>query len=230
VKLISADGSEDELVAKILTDNSNEPFEYVQAVVSKLTDLQKQEVIQTYIGTRDNRRVKPYRAFEFPHYFFEIQCDYGAFRDIQRSRLIDGLEWQNLTPYLGHIAPPVIAEAGLTELYEKAFQISSDLYDTLVAKGYTDQAQYATLFGHIMRFSFKANARSLIHTTELRTTPQGHPSYRKVYQDVFACIEKAHPNIAAAMIFVGKDEDPELARLGAERNQQRKLELLDKKK
>ena len=225
VKLLGVDGSEDELIAKILTDGSRYSYEQSAETVATLTDAEKQEVIETYVGTRYNRRVKPGRAFELPHYLFEIQCDYGAFRDIQRHRVVDGFEWQPLQPYLGHGRPSVIDDAGLTEEYERAFEISQRAYELLESRGYQDQAQYATLFGHYMRATTKVNARSLTHTAELRTSPQGHDSYRKVYQDMYKAVEEVHPNVAKAMIFINQEDDPKfnLARLGAEEAKERKM-------
>ena len=225
VKLLGVDGSEDELIAKILTDGSRYSYEQSAETVATLTDAEKQEVIETYVGTRYNRRVKPGRAFELPHYLFEIQCDYGAFRDIQRHRVVDGFEWQPLQPYLGHSRPSVIDDTGLTEEYERAFEISQRAYELLESRGYQDQAQYATLFGHYMRATTKVNARSLTHTAELRTSPQGHDSYRKVYQDMYKAVEEVHPNVAKAMIFINQEDDPKfnLARLGAEEAKERKM-------
>jgi thymidylate synthase ThyX len=222
VDLISADSTEDELVAKILNDASSYPYAAVLDVVGGMSEAEKQEVIEVYVGDRYNRRAKPGRAFEWPHYSFEAVCDYGAFRDIQRHRIVDGLEWQSLQTGLGHETPAIIQQAGLGEEYEDAFALSRDLHDTLKERGYDDQAQYATLFGHLMRFTIKMNARSMTHTAELRTTSQGHPTYRKVYQDMHAAIAEAHPLIAKAMKFVSQDEDDELARLGAERYNQEK--------
>ena len=223
VRILTVDGSEDEMIAKILSDASSHPFESIRKVVATLSDDEKREVITAYVGDRYNRRAKPGRAFEFPHYTFEVQCDYGAFRDIQRHRLVDGLDWQMLNTELGHVTPSIIHEAGLTEKYERAFNRSSELYKELRDRGYEHQAQYATLFGHIMRFTMKVNARSLMHTAELRTSSQGHPAYRRVYQDIHAKVADAHPNIAAAMQFVSTDEDEALARLGAERHHQERF-------
>lgn len=222
VRLLSADTTEDEVIAKILADNSSSSYEIVQRRVSELSSKEKEEIIATYVGERYNRRAKPGRAFEWPHYSFEVVCDYGAFRDIQRHRIVDGLEWQPLQVGLGHEILDIIHRAELNEAYERAFTLSHELYDDLKKRGYKDQAQYATLFGHNMRFTIKMNARSMTHTAELRTTSQGHPAYRKVYQDMHAAIAKAHPLIAKAMKFVSQDEDDELARLGAERYNQEK--------
>ncbi len=218
VNLLSVHGSEDELVAKILADSSEYSFDAIRGVVNELTDEQKQLVIGTYAGDRYNRRAKPGRAFELPHYLFEVVCDYGAFRDIQRHRMVDGLEWQPLRTSLGHVTPEIIHEAGLTDEYERAFELSSDLHSLLKDRGYDNQAQYATLFGHLMRFTVQFNARSLTHTAELRTTPQGHPAYREVFQRMHALVADEHPNIARAMKFVSQAENEDLARLGAERN------------
>jgi thymidylate synthase ThyX len=229
VKLLATYGSEDELITKILSDNSQYSYDELAKLVAGLSDDQKQTVIKTYVGERYNRRVKPGRAFELPHYLFEVQCDFGAFRDIQRHRAVDSLEWQKLQPYLGHSRSKVIDDAGLVDEYEKAFALSQEAYELLTERGYEAQAQYATLFGHNMRFTFLINARSFTHSAELRTTPQGHPSYRKVYQQMAQEAEKVHPNIIGAMTFLSQAEDPDLARLGAERAKQRKLDELDKK-
>lgn len=217
VELLSVDGTEDEVIAKIFTDHSDQPLSSWQKVVAKLSDKEKQEILTEYVGDRYNRRAKPGRAFEFPHYLFEIQCDYGAFRDIQRHRVVDGLHWQRLQTGLGHVKHPVIDEAGLTKQYDKAFAISHAGYDELKKRGYDAQAQYLTLFGHNMRFNTKMDARALVHSAELRTTPQGHPSYRNIYQKMHEEVAKVHPNIAKAMIFVSQEEDETLARLGAEK-------------
>jgi thymidylate synthase ThyX len=224
VDLVSVDGSEDELVAKIMSDVSNQPHEVIQGIVDGLSAKEKEKVITTYVGDRYNRRAKPGRAFEYPHYNFEIQCDYGAFRDIQRHRVVDGMKWQLLQTELGHVRQNIIDEAGFTKEYEKAFELSKELYDFLKSAGYELQAQYATLFGHNMRFSMKVNARALMQSAELRTSPQGHPSYRKIYQEMHERVAEVHPLIAKAMRFVSADEDEELARLGAERYQQQRAE------
>jgi len=229
VRLQTYDGNEDELIAKILTDNSSYPYQQWIEVVETLGEDEKQEVLDAYVGDRENRRVKPGRAFETIQYNFEIQCDFGAFRDIHRHRMVDGFEWQLLSPDLGHARPEIIDEIDEVELYERAFQLSEETYDMLEDKGYDEQAQYATLFGHNMRFNFSINARSLFHSAELRTAVQGHPSYRKVYMQMVEQVEEVHPFITRYMKFLNTDDSAELARLDAERSQEQRLEALDKK-
>ena len=54
-------------------------------------------------ATAANRRHKPGRAFERTSYRFDVLTDYGAFRDLQRHRLLT-IEWQSLSPRHGYVA------------------------------------------------------------------------------------------------------------------------------
>lgn len=187
---------------------------------------EKESAIKTYIGDRLNRRHKPGRALETVHYNFDLLCDYGIFRDLQRHRMVDAMEWQQLTPHYGFEIPTLVTEAGFDTLFEECFEISMELYQYLFEKGYQYEAQYATLLGHRMRWKVMMNAREAFHFMELRTSPQGHPGYRKLAKQMYDKIAEVHPLIAGSMIFVNQGEDPELTRLAAERATQFKLEQL----
>ena len=70
------------------------------------------------------------------------------------------------------------------------------------------------------------NAREAMHTIELRTAPAGHPSYRRVCQQMHRLIaERAgHPAIADSMIYVDHS-DVALERLGAEQAAEARRQL-----
>jgi hypothetical protein len=182
------------------------------------------------MGERLNRRHRPGRALEQAHYTWDLVCDYGIFRDLQRHRMVDDLEWQPLTPRYGYDIPALVDEADLSEQFEACFDLSAQLYSELQAAGYEYEAQYATLLGHKMRWTITYNAREAFHLHELRTSPQGHPGYRKLVQQMHEKLAEVHPMLAEAMIFVNQGEDPELTRLAAERATQYKLQQLDTKK
>ena len=74
------------------------------ARVREMTPPQRLEVMEKYSGDRLNRRHRPGRALERCSYRFDIVSDYGAFRDLQRHRLLT-IEWQGLTPYHGYNMP-----------------------------------------------------------------------------------------------------------------------------
>lgn len=188
---------------------------------------EKEAAFKTFIGERLNRRHKPGRAFETVHYNFDLVCDYGIFRDLQRHRMVDAMEWQLLTPHYGYETPKLVSDAGFDGLFEECFELSMKLYQYLLEAGYHYEAQYATLLGHRMRWKVMLNAREAYHFMELRTSPQGHPGYRKLAKEMYDKIAEVHPIIASGMIFVNQGEDPELTRLAAERATQFKLEQLN---
>jgi thymidylate kinase/thymidylate synthase ThyX len=215
-----------DLVADMMYEHSNLPLRDIQKAVETWTYEEKEKVFQAYMGERLNRRHKPGRAIEKAHYSWDLVCDYGIFRDLQRHRMVDDLQWQQLTPRYGYDIPELVIEAGLTEQFEHCFDLSLKLHSLLVSEGYELEAQYATLLGHKMRWKITYNARQAFHLHELRTTPHGHPGYRKLVREMHEKLSEKHPLLGAAMKFVNSDEDPELTRLAAERYTQFKLQKL----
>lgn len=219
--------SELELIPDMLYEHSNQSLESIRAQVTQWPYDQKADVLKAYMGERLNRRHRPGRALEKAHYSFDLLSDYGSFRDLQRHRMVDDLAWQQLTPRYGFEVPKLIEDAGVTELFEKCFDISLKLHSELQKAGYDAESQYATLLGHKMRWKVTMNAREAFHFMELRTSPQGHPGYRKLTQQMYEKMSEVHPLIAENMQFVNQGEDPELTRLAAERYTQFKLQNID---
>jgi thymidylate synthase ThyX len=62
------------------------------------------------------------------------------------------------------------------------------------------------------------NAREAMHMLELRSSPQGHPSYRRIALEMHRLIgeQAGHTTVAAAMTHL-TTEAPELERLESER-------------
>ncbi|MCB0881228.1 MAG: FAD-dependent thymidylate synthase, partial [Thermoleophilia bacterium] len=143
--------------------------------------------------------------------------DYGAFRDLQRHRLLT-VEWQPLTPRHGYVRPAAVDEAGLGATFDAAMERSADLHDTL-AEDFPRQAGYAVSLAYRLRFAMQLNARSAMHVLELRSVPQGHPGYRAVAQQMHRLIaeQAGHRAIAEMMSFVDHSDEAELERLEAER-------------
>ncbi len=212
-----------DIVSNILYEHSQKSLKDIKDEVDVWSYDKKAEVFNAFVGTRLNRRQRPGRALEQIHYSFDLICDYGIFRDLQRHRMVDDLNWQQLTPRFGYSVPELVEKAGLTEQFEQCFDISLSLYSVLQEAGYHLEAQYATLLGHKMRWKVTFNARQAFQMIELRTAPQGHSGYRKLSQQMHDKIAEVHPLIAEAMKFVNQDEDPELGRLSAERYTQFKL-------
>jgi thymidylate synthase ThyX len=94
---------------------------------------------------------------------------------------------------------------------------SAALHDAL-AGPFPEQASYAVALAYRVRFVMQMNAREAMHLLELRTTPQGHPSYRQVCQEMHRLIAEGagHRALAAAMCHVDQTTY-ELERLTSER-------------
>lgn len=215
-----------DLVPDMMYEHSSLPLTELQKETNKLEYDQKETVFKAYVGERLNRRHKPGRAMEKAHYSWDLVCDYGIFRDLQRHRMVDDLNWQFLTPRYGYEIPTLIDEANLTDQFEACFDVSLKLFSVLQEKGYELDAQYATLLGHRMRWKITYNAREAFHFHELRTSPQGHPGYRKLVLQMHEKLAEVHPLMAASMKFVNTGEDESLTRLAAERYTQYKLHNL----
>ena len=205
------------VAAAALYAASGLPDDQLLDIARKLGPDEREGVLRAYIGSRRNRRHRPGRAFERTSYRFDVLCDYGAFRDLQRHRLLT-IEWQALSPDHGFEVPPEVEQAGAGQDWRRVMETSSELYGEMLAAGLDQVAQYAVSMAHRIRFVMEMNAREAMHLIELRTTPQGHPVYRRVAQQMHRLIrdQAGHRALAAAMAFV--DESAvDLARLEAER-------------
>ena len=209
---------ENDLLPEFMFASSGQPLAELRRTAALLPDALRTELWDTMLNGRLNRRHRPGRALEKAHYEFEVTGDYGTFRDLQRHRVIDALEWQRLTPALGYDVPSLVQEAGQSADFAACFADSVALYRLMHDSGLVDEAQYAVLMGHRMRYRFVLNARAAYHFLELRTSPQGHPGYRRIGRLMHEAIAAVHPQIAAGMAFVNRsDMDGELTRLAAER-------------
>jgi hypothetical protein len=189
--------------------------------VQTMSHDEKVRLIRAYVGDRTNRRHRPGRAFERTDYRFDVLSDYGAFRDMQRHRMLT-IEWQPLTPNHGYVRPDIVDDAGQTSAFDDVMERSADLYDALLPE-YPSQAPYAVSMAYRIRYVMQFNAREAMHMLELRSSPQGHPAYRKVALDMHALIrdQAGHKAVAEAMIHMTTDV-PELERLESERRAEAK--------
>jgi thymidylate synthase ThyX len=211
------------VVAAALYAASAAPFHLLLAVARGMTAEERLRVLATYAGSRENRRHRPGRAFEHTTYTFDVISDYGAFRDLQRHRLLT-LDWQELTTRHGYTPPgDAVEESGALPEWRRVMDDSAALYERLARRYAPAVAQYAVSMAYRIRFYMRMNAREVMHVIELRTTPQGHPAYRRVCQRMHRLIaeEAGHPTIAAAMTFADHS-NVDLERLASERAIERK--------
>ncbi|MGH2935932.1 MAG: FAD-dependent thymidylate synthase [Gaiellaceae bacterium] len=221
VRLLRAHGTEEELLAALLFESAAVSEEAALRAVAGLGATERAALLRELVGARENRRHRPGRGFEALRYRFEIVSDYGAFRDLQRHRLLT-CQWQQLTPHLGADVPHEVVAAGLGGEFEHALDVSRGEYERLRGDGLSDEAPYALCLAFRIRYVLELDAREAMHLVELRSGREGHPSYSAVAHEMRRAIAEVHPSVAAAMSFVDDSTEERLERLLAEmRNEAR---------
>ncbi|MFN2464182.1 MAG: FAD-dependent thymidylate synthase [Candidatus Dormibacteria bacterium] len=209
-------GAEDDIIANALFAHSRRPLDALRGQVAQLSAERREELFRASVGARRNRRHHPGREWETAEYEFEIVSDYGAFRDLQRHRLLT-VEWQPLGTSLGFAVPEDAEVAGVGDTWRAAVERAERVAGEVAERHSAAQASYLATMGHRMRYLMRMNAREAMHLIELRSSPQGHPSYRRVAQEMHHLIRDVagHKLVADAMSFVNQD-DVHLGRLEAE--------------
>lgn len=128
---------------------------------------------------------------------FEIVCDIGAFRDIQRHRVGTQIveRWNS---FRGYSIPPVLNEEPLAHLKEKYISIFEKVteYNKKILKEDNVNSEYYLLLGHNVMFEYHCDFRQFAYLVELRSGESGHYSYRKIAQDMYKLFETACPKLA----------------------------------
>jgi thymidylate synthase ThyX len=215
VRLLHVDGEEDALLAALLFEAAGCSEDDARIRLAALSGAERAELLADLVGERFNRRHRPGRGFESLRYRFEIVSDYGAFRDLQRHRMLT-VQWQRLTPYLGAGVPEEVDAAGCGDAYRRALDASRAEWERLAGEGREREAAYALCLGYRIRYVLDLNAREAMQLIELRSGREGHPSYRAVAHEMHRLIAAVHPAVAGAMTHVDADAEPRLERILSE--------------
>lgn len=169
-----------------------------------LTRDELRSLLDAYMGRRKDRRHKPGRAFENVDYLFGLQGRVGIYRDLQRHR-VGTQERQNFDVRLGFKAREAFREIGIADDYESKMAEAITLFKRIYER-MPYQAQYVVPYGSYATWYYRFNARQLFHFCELRTTPAGHPDYRRLVQKVYGAVQSVHPSIAGRMTYINMSE------------------------
>src|SRR5262249_1567853 len=167
VSLVDYDpDAEAKTVAAILYPHSDLPLEQVRALAGQLLAEERLAVIRAYVGERASRFHRPGRAFEEPYYTFDILAGPGAYRGLQRHRVLTQ-DRQRYTIRHGYMTPPELEEADLAASYAQALERAAEAVEAIAAD-LPEQAQYAVAMAFRVRWQIKLNLRAAYHLAELR--------------------------------------------------------------
>ena len=196
-------------IAHILYPYTNFSLKSLYHFASDLTPEEQLMIMETYCqhkNVRGNRRNKPGRALEFGYPItFDLIGDFGIYRDLQRHRMLTQ-QRQLLNPYLGYNIPKELIEMGFSQSVKNCVEKSEKLYQILRDACGPEVAQYAVLNIFNIRWYIGMNYREAFHLMELRTIPQGHPSYRRLVQEMHDKLLEKDPFIVQLMEFVDHND------------------------
>jgi len=146
-----------ELVPRILYQFSDQPLEQIEREVGAWSYDKKASTLRTYIVTHLHD--------SGASLLDEVCYNWDLVTDVLTLRLLAtygrDVSFQALSPRLGYDTPKLIEQAGLSEVYERCFDQSLSLYSALQAAGLTQEAQYAVLLGHRVRWTARLTLTEL---------------------------------------------------------------------
>ena len=187
-----------EIVTTLLYGACHYPYRQIREHVGALDKARRDELL--LLGTRHRgRHDELSRAFSSGYHFrFDILMDIGGFRDMHRHRRCVQT-MQSFTSAHGYAVPELIAESDLRQPYEQAVREAHAIFEQLSQANIpesTATAQYVLPLGTRCRSLFKMDFAEALYIAELRSSPQGHISYRRVAWEMYRAIAKQHPVLA----------------------------------
>lgn len=214
VRLISYDPEGPmKVAASLLFEHSHSGLQQLQEYCRSLPEEQLARILETGSNFRENRRHKSPRALEHAYFTFEIVADFGAYRDLQRHRMLTQ-ERQLLSCDLGYFVPAEIRNTIMEKPYCDAMEEAKRAYDQ-IALELPEEAQYVVPMGYNIHWYFHVNLRALQWLCELRSSPAGHSTYRYIAQEMAKQVSKVCPQFERFFKYVDY-EGYQLGRLGQE--------------
>lgn len=193
VRLVEWDEqAEEKLAAALVYRYSSLSYSQVWQQVLEMGVEERQGIIDrctASLGPHD----APVREFELVGYTFEFSMDYGAYREFKRHRMMSYVP-QPPTVAHGYRVPPVIAGAGLEELYREAMTRVEDAHDQVAATS-PAAAQYLVTHAHYRRILARMNLRECYHLFKLRTSELAHFSIREPMLEAMKLAVDTHPQL-----------------------------------
>ena len=198
VELVDPGPFEVELATTLVYEHCSHPYRQVRGVIEGLNAARRREILDAGLrhrGTHDEM-LRGFRAGQ--QFCFDILMDIGGFRDMHRHRRCIQIE-QRFTTQHGYEVPAELEPAGALEDFRSAIETAGDRVRTLAESGAAEaleNSEYAIALGYRKRTLFKMDFAEAVYIAELRTTPAGHFSYRRVAYAMYQEIEKRYPSLA----------------------------------
>jgi hypothetical protein len=189
-----------ELTADIIYESSNLSLQELREVTSSWSYDKKAKILSTYCDQFTANKMRSRGALDKTQYTWDVISDYATFRDFQENPAFTVVARQPLNTRFGYSLPQDIDDAGLSDLYDQCFDISLSLHSELIQSNYINDAEYATLIGHKLRYQVTNNAESLLfnasHTTDRQRL---NIEYDNLLREMVEMVTEVHPLIGASL-------------------------------
>jgi thymidylate synthase ThyX len=195
VDLVDDQPLEIDLATTLLYGASHYGYRQIARQVTSLEEAGRNEIIALGVRRR-GRHDELLREFSAGQGLrFDILMDIGGFRDMHRHRRCVQI-LQPFTNVHGYEVPQGLAEAGLLRSYGSAMTQAHTAFAQVSQAGLTEHARYILPLGTRTRALFKMDFAEALYIAELRSTPAGHFSYRRIAWEMYQAVARRHPALA----------------------------------
>ena len=219
VDLLDDEPLEVELAATLLYEHCHYSYRQIRQAVEAAGEKMRREIIDMGLRHRGkhDEMLRPFCAGQ--QFRFDILMDIGGFRDMHRHRRCIQVG-QGFTTRHGYDIPEEVVLGEARGSYDSAMKraadraasvsmqllerssplVDEDEREFLGAKKNSDwvasPAQYVIPLAYRKRTLFKMDFAEVVYISELRTTPAGHISYRKVAYAMYESVTRKYPALA----------------------------------
>ena len=195
VDLVDDQPLEIDLATTLLYGACQYSYRQLARTVASLEETRRNEIIA--LGARHRgRHDELLREFSAGQGLrFDILMDIGGFRDMHRHRRCVQI-LQPFTSAHGYEVPEGLAEAGLLPQYDSAMTHAHKAFVNVSQAGFVENAAYVLPLGTRTRALFKMDFAEALYIAELRSTPAGHFSYRRIAWEMYQAVARKHPALA----------------------------------
>jgi thymidylate synthase ThyX len=196
VKLLNLSSDiEAKMAAAMLMEHNNNANDYLDYLNLCLRgDNLTKSIIEIYLKDRGPFDEMP-QSTEVGNILFEINMDFGAYRDLMRHRRNLFL-CSPITALAGFEYPEYVEEESELMKVKEKFNLCAEVTKELhikIKNKLPHLAGYIVMFANKQKMIWQMDPRQLAYVVELRTTPAGHYSYRHICQEMFKVVKEEMP-------------------------------------
>ncbi len=165
-----------------------------------------EDLVDSLVNIRQNRRDKPGRLLEIPDACFLVNMSFGTFRDFHRHRMLTIIRRPVRNTHNKFVPELFQENSELLKKYNDLMNKSRIVWKSLADKYGVERSQYAVPFSQIYGFLVKGNLQEFMYFTELRTTPAAHYEIRNISSLMYKEIQRVYPRLSRVSKFVDQNQ------------------------